>query len=139
MVAVARDLQIAPTIWCGLRSPTTVYHYDDPDRPERITSSVLVSPWTPEDNALLLGLARYEESLCPGCGVPKEHAWHAELEGWWEDGAAVVCHACTAAQPDPAGGAPRKPVVYRTRPRLEGAFDISTLPPLQLGLNTTSP
>lgn len=139
MVAVARDLQVAPTIWCGLRSPTTVYHYDDEEHPERVTSSVLVSPWTPEDNALLMGLSQYEETLCPGCKVPKHLAWHSELEGWFDDGVAVVCHSCTARQPEPEGGKPRKPVVYRGAPQLDGAFDITTLPPFRLGETTTSP
>lgn len=96
-------------------------------------------PWTPEDVALLVGLARYEDSLCPGCGVPKHLAWHSELDGWFEHEHEVVCHACTAAQPDPGHGKTRAPVTYRTRPRVPDGFDLSTLPPFVMGETTTPP
>jgi hypothetical protein len=136
---MGRDLLVAPTILAGLRSPETVYRYDDPLHPNRVTSSVQIMPWTPEDNALLLGLARYEESLCPGCGVPKHLAWHSELEGFWEHEVEVICHACTAAQPEPDGGKQRPPVVYRSRPRVELEYDMAQLPPFVMGETTTPP
>lgn len=45
----------------------------------------------------MLGLALYEDTLCPGCGQPKHLAWHSHTAGEWED-PGVVCHACTAVR-----------------------------------------
>lgn len=48
-----------------------------------------------DDRALLLGLARYEDSLCPGGGHTIAEGWHSDMDGWWEADE-FVCHACTA-------------------------------------------
>lgn len=53
--------------------------------------------WTDDDRALMLALAQYESSLCPGCGVEKRLAWHAEAEGWFT-APGLVCHSCSAQQ-----------------------------------------
>ena len=79
------------------RLRTTIYRYDDPEHPDRVTSTVESPAWTDDDRALLLALADYEATLCPGCGEPKQHAWHSDLDGWYEP-EQLVCHACTAQQ-----------------------------------------
>lgn len=125
---------MAPTIFLGLRLISTAYVYEDPDHPNRPTSAVQSPAYVPEDQGLFLGLARYEESLCL-CGVPKSVAWHSDMDGWFDgqvDG--VVCHACTAALPEPADGSPRKPVIYMPRPR--NTFE-GVLPPFVFGETTT--
>lgn len=90
---------MAPTVFLGLRGVTTTYLYDDLEHPTRPTGSVTSPPYTPEDQALLIALARWEQSLCTGCGHPRDIAWHADMEGWY-DAAEYVCHACTANSRD---------------------------------------
>lgn len=93
--------------------------------------SAIQSPaYTPEDRALLLGLAQYEAGLCHGCKQPREIAWHAEMDGWYET-ESFVCHACTARSAD------GHKAVYRV------ALDsrdpsAPALPPFVLGETTTS-
>lgn len=89
----------APTIYVGLRLPTTTYVYDDPHHPDRVTSTVTSPPFTPEDRALLAGYAVYEQTLCPGCGQPRHEAWHSDMDGYYET-QLIVCHACTAKRDD---------------------------------------
>ena len=45
----------------------------------------------------MIAWRQYQAGLCPGCGQPKELAWHPENEGWY-DAAGIVCHACTAKE-----------------------------------------
>lgn len=127
---------MAPTVYLGMRQPRTTYLYEDPDRPERVTGYVQSPPFTDVDQALLLGFAEYEESLCPGCKTPIAEAWHSETDGWW-DANQYVCHPCTArARADDQPGRESKPVAY--------TFVHSTLPagrvlpPFVLGVTTSS-
>lgn len=76
------------------RLVVTTYLFDDPDHPDRVTGTVQSPAWTEDDRALMLALERYEASLC-ACGEPRDHAWHRELEGWYEP-EKFVCHACSA-------------------------------------------
>lgn len=88
--------------------------------------------YTEDDRALLLALADYEASLCPGCGEPKHEAWHSELDGFYE-GDRLVCHACTARRDDD------KQVVYVA---IRSTYPVDRLPqltPLEIGVNTTPP
>jgi hypothetical protein len=88
---------------------TTTYVYDDcdpsspparpPGTPARVVSAIQSPAYTPQDLALLLGLQQHEGSLCHGCKQPREVAWHAEMDGWYEP-ESFVCHACTARNPD---------------------------------------
>ncbi len=81
------------------RVRTTRYLYDDPEHPTRVTGAITSPEWTDEDRCLLIGLAEYEKTLCPGCGLPIESAWHSDMDGWYE-ATEVVCHACTTRRPE---------------------------------------
>ena len=106
--------------------------YDDQDHPNRVTGTIHSPPYVEDDHALLMGLDAYERSLCPGCGEPKAHAWHAELEGWYEADE-FVCHGCTARN----GG--KREAVY-TLVRNTYPFDAKApLQPLAIGVTTTPP
>lgn len=93
--------------------------------------------WTEEDRAALLGLQRYEETLCPGCGHPKQVAWHSNMTGWWKSDL-FVCLACTASAGSTPDGKPNERIYGRTYPD-PAVTDIDDLPPLQLGQNTVPP
>lgn len=81
---------------------------------------------------MLLALQMYEESLCPGgCGEPKHHAWHSELDGHYE-GERLVCHACTAKNDG-------EQVVYVAVRSLYPEDRLPLLTPLEIGVNTTPP
>lgn len=107
---------------------TQRFVYDDPERPLRATSAIQSPPYVVEDQALLTGLDLYEQSLCR-CGHPKAVAWHADMDGWFEEDT-YVCHACSV------GREPDDKAIYRhvrsTRP------DDRPLPPFLLGVTTTS-
>lgn len=92
--------------------------------------------WTDEDRAALLGLQMYETTLCPGCGHPKQSAWHSDMAGWWES-EQFVCLACTAASGE-TDGKPNERIYTHTfvDPK---AGDLADLPPLQIGVNTVAP
>lgn len=102
--------------------------YDDPEHPNRPTSSIPSPAYTDEDRALLMALEEHDASLC-ACGEPKTTAWHGDMDGWYAH-EGYVCHACTAR----AG----RQVVYGriidTRPA-----DRRDLPRFQLGVTTTPP
>lgn len=108
---------------------TTTLLYDDPDHPDRPTGSLESPAWTEDDRSLMLALQQDEATLC-ACGEPRDHAWHSELEGWYEV-EKFVCHACTASRGDQ--------VVYAIA-RNDYPFD--EMPPLrlfELGVTTTPP
>lgn len=118
---------MAPTIFVGVRLITTTYVYGDPGHPDRPTSSIQSPAWTPEDQALLMGLEQYEGSLCE-CGQPITLAWHSHTDGWWETDE-YVCMACSARD--------GKEVAHSLiRFTLD---DYADLPPFQLGITTSSP
>ena len=76
------------------------------------------SPWTTEDQALLLAWRTYKDSLCPNCGHPKETAWHHHNEDSFDHEGDFICWACTAAQPEDKDGKKelvKYPVVVDTR------------------------
>ncbi|WP_221199509.1 hypothetical protein [Nocardioides soli] len=112
---------------------TTTYLYEDPEHPDRATGSFESVAYTPEDQALLLGLAAYEHQQQHGgmgscsCGWPIEVAWHSEMDGWFGT-LDVVCHVCTAR----AGKTVTHTIVRDTRPAGHPA-----LPPFVLGVTTT--
>lgn len=123
-------MHVPPTALRG-RRPRTTYLYEDTDHPDRITGA-LGEPWfTLDDRALLLGLEAYEATLCPGCGQPKELAWHAAVQASWESEDAV-CHACTTR----AGGSQ---VAYSRLTTSVTDEDLATLPPFVWGQTTTTP
>jgi hypothetical protein len=113
---------------------TLTYVYDDTSpHPERPVSAIQSPGWTPEDHALVLGLAKYEDELCR-CGFPKTLAWHSEMDGWFECDTQVdqfVCHACTARNDG-------KQVTY-VRIRNTRPDDQGEIPPFVLGTTTTAP
>lgn len=106
----------------------TVYHYDDPEHPGRITSAVAGPAYTADDRCLLLGLQAYEDSLCPGCGIEKDLAWHDWTAGSWESDK-IVCHPCTAAQGE-------EMTYQRTSTSLTEA-ELDQRPPFEWGETTT--
>ncbi len=118
---------MAPTLYCGIRFPTTTLLYDDPDHPDRVTSTIESASITPDDHALLEGLESYEATLCR-CGFPREMAWHSDMDGWFE-AEEYVCHACTAQ----AGRQVAYTVVRNTRPT------DNSVPAFVLGVTTTRP
>lgn len=112
----------------GRRIETT-YLYEDPDRPGRVTRAVASPAYTSDDRCLLLGLASYEDTLCPGCGVRKDLAWHDWSHGTWES-ESIVCHACTAGQ--------GHEVTYQQTSTSMSDADVEGLPPFVWGETTTA-
>lgn len=109
------------------------YLYDDPQLPDRPTGHVESPEWTDDDRALLLALAAYEATLCPGgCGQPRELAWHSHMEGFYE-ATKWICHACTVRD--------GQDVVFTlTLPDPDlPAERIAGFPPFELGVTTTEP
>lgn len=114
----------------------TFYIYDDsPAGGGRIARTVQQSEWTPEDRALMLARTQHYGSLCPGCGHPKDHAWHPDNEGWFEVVQTRECHACTtlarASDPD------AKPAEFHTVADTRD-YASNPLPPLALPGQLTS-
>lgn len=98
---------MSPSAFRG-RPTVTSYVYDGAGRVARV---VTASQWTDEDRALMLALRIHQDSLCPGCGHPKNTAWHHQSIDSFEMDGEFVCWACTAAQhPDKDGQ--RDPVTY---------------------------
>lgn len=93
--------------------------------------------WTDEDRAALLGLQEYESTLCPGCGNPKQHAWHTDMTGWWKS-RRFVCLPCTENAGEGPDGKPVERVFIQSFPD-PAAGDLSDLSELQLGVNTVTP
>lgn len=107
---------------------TTTPVYDDPERPLRATLYIQSPPYVTEDQALLTGLDLYEQSLCE-CGHPRAVAWHADMDGWYEE-QTYVCHACSAGRED------NDKAVYRVSRSARPAD--KPLTPFVLGVTTTS-
>lgn len=105
------------------------YLYEDPEHPDRVTGAVQSPPFTPADRALLEALSTYEATLCR-CGHPKKLAWHSDMDGWFDPGEEITCHACSASSD--------KPVTYQLQPRMTRDLAAKPLPPFQLGATTTS-
>lgn len=123
-------MSLAPSILRG-RIQTTTYLYEDTEHPDRPTGAVRSPAWTEDDRSLLLGLAEYELTLCPGgCGQPRTTAWHADAEGHYE-GHTFVCHACTAK----AG----KQVVFSVLSLAPPADVVTKFMPFDLLKTTTEP
>lgn len=51
--------------------------------------------WSARDRLLAESLLSYEDSLCPGCGQPRDRAWDPRTEGEWEVHE-DFCQPCTA-------------------------------------------
>lgn len=64
--------------------------------------------WLDGDVEWALETQRWLDSLCPGCGNPRDECMDPELEGAYE-AEAVRCHACTAREAAAAKAAERKP------------------------------
>jgi len=135
-VRLARDQRIAPTLFAGMRMREQDLVYDDPEHPDRVTRVINSPDYVDADFALLAGLDVFEKSLCPGCGWPREIAWHEDMAGWFE-GLEVVCHACTAMQPVDEKTGIKRPYLHRLAFDNRLAGD-DRLPPFVLGLTTTS-
>lgn len=118
---------------------TETYVYDDqdpaqpprrrPGTPARVLRVIQSPAYTVEDRALLTGLGVYEDSLC-NCGIPREIAWHSEMDGWFDNVDHYVCHACTARRGDD------KKAIY-VFARHSRDLRTSPLPPFQLGVTTS--
>lgn len=54
-----------------------------------------MGPWSEQDRLLALALTAHEDSLCGGCGQPKDQAYNPDAQGWFE-ARAVVCAGCAA-------------------------------------------
>lgn len=52
--------------------------------------------WDDTERAWMLGLAAYEATLCPLCGLPSDVCQSPESEGLAEAGLPVRCHVATA-------------------------------------------
>jgi len=121
---------LAPSILRG-RIRTTTYLYDDPEHPGRVTGSVQSPAWTDDDRAALLALELHEGRHCPGCGEPKETAWHADAEGHYE-ATRFVCHGCAARSgPNQA--------VHTVLTGVPSAETVATFVPFDLLTTTTEP
>lgn len=108
------------------------YLYEDTTHPDRATGHIESPDWTDDDRSLLLALARYEATLCPGCGEPKHLAWHSSMEGFYEP-VSWVCHACTAAKGHEVGFYASE--IDKDLPQAR----IDAFPPFRIGLTTTDP
>lgn len=111
---------------------TTTYVYDDPEHPDRPTATIASPSWSQEDQALLMGLQAYEAQLCR-CNYPRSLAWHSDMDGDFDPGEQIQCHACTAQSDD------GKPVYHRLRPVMTRDFDAKPLSPFVLGVTTVGP
>lgn len=105
----------------------TTYEYDDQGR---VTRAYTASAWTEEDRALMLARDHYRRSLCPGCGQPKDTAWHPDNEGWFEVTQTFECHACTAMAREGNPDAP--PAVFLAVSDTRD-YEKSPLPPMPTG------
>jgi hypothetical protein len=105
----------------------TTYEYDDQGR---VARAYTASAWTEEDRALMLAREQYRAGLCPGCGQPKDTAWHPDNEGWFEVTASFECHACTALRRE--GDASAEPVVFHAVTDTRD-YEKSPLPPFPTG------
>lgn len=86
-----------------------IHEYDDRGR---VVRSWQTSEWTAEDRALMLAHAMYLKTLCPGCGHPKDKAWHWDNDGGrYEVTRTYQCHPCTTLART-AEGPEAKPVQY---------------------------
>ena len=122
-------MAIAPSVLRG-RLVTQTYLYDDAEHPERPTGAVSSPAWTEDDRSLMLGLEMHEATLCPGCHQPRDTAWHADAEGYYE-GSALVCHGCTAKD--------GKQVVYTFLTATPAAETVAKFLPFDLLETTTEP
>lgn len=122
-------------MFAGLRQIVTTFLYDDPEHPDRQTGSYPSAAYTPEDQALLMGLQAHEHRQeheqqrlgnC-SCGWPIEIAWHSEMNGWLET-VSYVCEVCTVRK----GEQVAHTMVRDTRPPGH-----PPLPPFVLGKTTT--
>lgn len=52
--------------------------------------------FTPEQTALFLALAEYEDGCCPGCGGHLQETTAPEAEFLYRDEDPVRCHKCAA-------------------------------------------
>lgn len=91
---VCAELGISPSAFRG-RPSVEWRDYDDAGR---VVKTVTRSPWTPEDRALMIARQIHHRSLCPGCGMPKDKAWHPENDGWIELAGVRECLGCQAME-----------------------------------------
>lgn len=81
-----------------------------------VTVTSTASPWTAEDQALMMARREYRDGIHEACGQPLAISTHPEMEGWYDPDDSLICWACTAMQ-DPGEDGRRKPV------RLPGVVD----------------
>jgi hypothetical protein len=74
-----------------------------------VTRTTTASPWTPEDQALMMAWREHRDGLHDACGQPLAISSHPFMEGWY-DPEQLVCWACTAMA-EPGEDGTRKPVV----------------------------
>lgn len=73
--------------------PTTTYEHDGAGR---LVSSRPEVEWDDTERAWMLGLAEYEATLCPLCGLPTDQCQSAAAENLAEAGIPIRCHVATA-------------------------------------------
>lgn len=49
------------------------------------------------DRLLSMALLAYEDSMCPGCGQPKDVTFNPDADGWFEV-QEITCAGCAAQQ-----------------------------------------
>jgi hypothetical protein len=90
---VARAWSVSPSVFAGRPLATVTDHTYEDGRLVRSTA-VQEAAWTVADRALAEALDLYEAGLCPGCGQPKDRAWHPDQLGWMEVRDNLVCEGC---------------------------------------------
>jgi hypothetical protein len=78
----------------------------------------------------MLAFQMYKSTLCPGCGQPKDTAWHPDNEGWFEVTQSFECHPCTALRRESDSSA--EPVLYLAVTDTRD-YEKSPLPPMPVG------
>lgn len=73
----------------------------------------------------------YENTLCPGCGQPKEIAWHAESDGEYV-GHEFVCFGCKAQSGESSA-------TYHALVRIPDAQALARYSPFDLIESTAAP
>lgn len=98
-----------------------------------MTGTVESPEWLDEDRWALLGLQRYEATLCPGCGEPKQIAWHKDAQQL-VDTHEFVCSSCTAKD-----GQQRVFSMAYFADEPDAPVKLADLSALELGVNTIEP
>lgn len=118
ILTTCEKLGVPPSQFMGRPTvTTTVVTGKGKDKERRTTTA---SPWTPEDQALMMAWREYQDGLCKDCGHPKETAWDATRGTWFQQVDEITCWACTAAREPNRDTGVREP---KTFPVVVDTFD----------------